>query len=231
VPEATAEQAPLIERDVAAIVHDLKSPLSAIALEATLLHEKLARNDRVTAGRSVERITRNVAFLDRLVLDLLDACSLETGHFRLRKERIELGQFLTEMIERLVRETDRERIYIDIPHPIEVTMDPHRIERVVANLLDNAIKYAKRSAPIVVRATSCMGRVCISVIDEGPGISDAELPFVFERHRRAESSAGRFGNGLGLYVSKRIVEAHGGQIAVESIANVGSRFSFELPAN
>jgi K+-sensing histidine kinase KdpD len=220
----------VLQRDIAAIAHDLKSPLSAIALEATLLGEKLDRNERCSGRRCVERITRNVAFLDRLVLDLLDASSLASGNFRLRREPTDLTPFLASVLDRVTLGSMRRRVHLDSAKRATVMLDPHRIERVIANLLDNAAKYSHDGSRVIVRATTYETFISVSVIDEGPGIGSTELPFIFDRFRRGES-ARVDGHGLGLYVSKRIVEAHGGQISVESIAGVGSRFFFDLPTN
>ncbi len=226
-----AEQEHLLEEDVAEIVHDLKSPLSAITLEAVLLEDKLLRGDRASGLNSISRINHNVAFLDRLVLDLLDVCSLATGHFQLYREPTELRTLLEQCIDRLVSNADRPRIELDATQSCTMQIDALRIERVVANLLDNALKYTPATSGIVVRLTTYRGGACVSVIDAGPGIAASELSHIFDRYRRGGTSRGRSGCGLGLYVCKKIVEAHGGQIGVESIRGVGSRFFFELPAS
>jgi signal transduction histidine kinase len=225
------EQERLLEEDVAEIVHDLKSPLSAITLEAVLLEDKLLRGDRASGLSSISRINHNVAFLDRLVLDLLDVCSLATGHFQLYREPTELRTLLEQCIDRLVSNVDRPRVELDASQSCTMLIDALRIERVVANLLDNALRYTPATSGIVIRLTTYRGGACISVIDAGPGIAASELTHIFDRYRRAGTSRGRSGCGLGLYVCKKIVEAHGGQIGVESIRGVGSRFFFELPAS
>lgn len=220
----------LIEDDVAEIVHDLKSPLSAITLEAILLEDKLVRGERVGGLHSIARINHNVAFLDRLILDLLDCCSLTTGEFQLYREPTELRTLLEHVIDRLVSAPNRPRVVLDAREPVTMLIDGLRIERVVANLLDNAFKYTPPSSDIVVRLSSYRGGAGISIIDSGPGIEPSELAHIFDRYRRADTARGRTGSGLGLYVCKKIVEAHGGQIGVESIRGAGSRFFFELPA-
>ncbi|HEY5928205.1 MAG TPA: HAMP domain-containing sensor histidine kinase [Kofleriaceae bacterium] len=217
----------LLETEVAEIVHDLKNPLSAITLEAVLLEDKLARGDRTSGSRSIARINHNVAFLDRLVLDLLDVCALATGHFQLYREPTDLRTLLADVCRRL----SPERAVLDASASVTLAVDPLRIERVVANLIDNALKYSSPAASIVVRLTGYGGGACVSVIDTGPGIAASELTYIFDRYRRAASAGRKSGCGLGLYVCKRIVEAHGGQIGVESIKGAGSRFFFELPAS
>lgn len=220
----------LLEDAVAEIVHDLKSPLSAISLETMLVEDRLARGDRSGSERSLARIANNVSFLDRIVLDLLDVCACAKGDMTLARERTDLRELIRNVIDRLAETSAHGRVFLDANESVIVMIDPHRIERVVANLLDNALKYTPSDAGVVVRLTPYGGGACVSVIDAGPGIDASDLPRIFRRNERGHTSRGRSGNGLGLYVSKRIIEAHGGQIGVESIRGVGSRFFFELPA-
>lgn len=220
----------LVEADVADIVHDLKNPLNAIALEAALLDDRIVRNDRHGGRLSLDRINRNVAYLDRLVLDLLDVCACAHGELRLTFETVDVSAVLTQLLDRMLGPADRLRVRLDARSPVMAVIDPLRIERVVANLVDNALKYSSPASQVVVRLTGYRGGVCVAVIDEGPGIVAEELPYVFERNHRGSSARGSRGCGIGLYVSKRIVEAHGGQLAAESLVGVGSRFFFELPA-
>ena len=220
----------LLEEDIADIVHDLKSPLSAIALETMLLDDKLSRGDRNGGMKSVDRINRNIVFLDRLVLDLLDVCALASGDLHLQRDRVELGALIERVIERLVVGADRTRVFLDAAHTVMLSIDTVRIERVVANLLDNALKYAPAGSGIVIRISAYAESACVSIIDAGPGLDDHDQKHVFDRYRRAVTSQGRNGSGLGLYVCKKIIEAHGGQIGVESVRGAGSRFFFELPA-
>lgn len=215
----------MLENEVAEIVHDLKNPLYAITLEAALLEDKLQRGDRATGLHSLRRIERNVAFLDRLVLDLLDVCALATGHFQLSREPTDLRALVAGVCHRVTGE----RVVLDASRPVRAMVDPLRVERVIANLIDNALKYTPASSGIVVRLTECSKRARVSVVDTGPGIAASELAYVFDRYRRAATSGRKSGYGLGLYVCKRIVEAHGGRICVESIQGVGSHFFFELP--
>jgi signal transduction histidine kinase len=112
-----------------------------------------------------------------------------------------------------------------------MAIDDLRIQRVVTNLLGNALKFAPRHTHVVVRLEACVdGGARISVIDAGPGMAAAETAYVFERYRRTKSASHFEGSGLGLFVAKQIVEAHGGMIGVDSVPGTGSRFYFELPA-
>jgi signal transduction histidine kinase len=223
------EEPRLIEDDVAEIVHDLKSPLTAITLEAILLEDKLQRGERQDGLHSVARIHHNIAFLDRLVLDLLDVCSLASGHLELHRSPTDVRELLERVIDRVVPAPHRAHVLLDAPVAIAIEIDELRIERVVSNLIDNALKYTPCTSDIVVRLTPTDDGACVSVIDAGPGITAAQREHIFDRYRRADTSRGRHGYGIGLYVCKKIIEAHGGRVGVESTRH-GSRFFFELPS-
>jgi len=227
-PVAPTDQG-LREDDVAQIVHDLKNPLSLIALETDLLDHKLEAGDHVDVKHTVARILQNVSFLDRMVQDLLDLCSLEAGHFVLRPAPTEMRTLLESVIERIVTGRDRARVFLEAWEPVTIEVDDLRIERVVANFLTNALKYAPASTGIVIRLDRTGNRTSVSVIDAGPGMTPVEMSTVFEKYKRLGSPRAAEGTGLGLFVSKQIVEAHGGVIGVDSVHGVGSRFFFELP--
>ena len=217
----------LVEDDVAEIVHDLRNPLGAIALEMMLLDERLVGGDREAASRSVRRIQHNVDYLDRLVSDLLDVCAIASGHFKLQRTKAKLRTLLEHVVERLPA-VARERVKLEAAFGPLLELDDVRIQRVVANLLDNALKYAPPASGIVVQLVTESYGACISVIDAGPGVAPADVPHLFERYRRVAGVQPR-GYGIGLYVCKKIVEAHGGTIGVDTIRGEGSRFFFVLP--
>jgi signal transduction histidine kinase len=218
----------LREDDVAQIVHDLRDPLATIALETYLLDRKLTTGDHSDVKSTVTRIIRNIEFLDRMVQDLLDSCSADEAHLQLQRNPAELRALLEQVVNRLVPTRDLGRVIVEAPYPITLSIDELRIQRVVANLIANALKYTPKHSRIIVRLE--VGAVArVSVIDAGPGLSAAEAERVFDKYRRGTTARGLEGCGLGLYASKRIVEAHGGRIGVESFPGVGSRFYFELP--
>jgi signal transduction histidine kinase len=193
-----------------------------------LLDDKFATgNAEVRAA--LARISRNVFYADRMVQDLLDCCAIASGHLELRRTPTELRGLLAQVVDRVVSTRDSGRVWIEASSPLTVSVDALRIERVVANLIANALKYAPRPSLIGVRLEVRDGCARVSVIDDGPGLTVAESEWVFERYRRTPSSAAHEGSGLGLYISKRIVEAHGGRIGVDSVEGAGSRFYFELP--
>jgi signal transduction histidine kinase len=208
------------------IVHDLKNPLSTIALELCLLEEQLAEPASVRAG--LARVQHNVAYLDRLVQDILDSCALHANRFQLQRRPIEVMALVERVLQHAVPSRDRARVYLDASERVLATIDELRIERVVANLVHNALKYSSPGTGIVVRIEV---DVCIrvAVIDAGAGLSATDAAHVFDKYWRSSTASCHEGNGLGLYVAKRIVEEHGGTMGVHSIPSVGSRFFFELP--
>jgi signal transduction histidine kinase len=225
----TGEHGRLVGDDVAQIAHDLRNPVASIALEACLLEERLAENDLSTAAATIERITKNVEFLDRLIQDMLDVCLLERGRLVLQRRPTEMRTLLERTVERVVANRDRGRVSIAASEPTLADVDDFRIERVVTNLLANALRYSPSSAAVVLRLDRREGWCVISITDTGPGMTASEAALVFDKYHRGTAPCGRDGYGLGLFVSKRIVEAHGGTIGVESVHGIGSRFFVELP--
>jgi two-component system, NtrC family, sensor histidine kinase KinB len=223
------DSAAVWEDRLAQIVHDLTSPLHTIALETHLLDHKITAGDSDEVRRAAVRISRNVFFLERLVRDLLDSWSTDDSRFEIRRMPIELRALLLQVVDRVVPTRDGGRVWVDASTPITLAVDELRLERVVANLIENALKYTPAPGMIGVRLQVTEQYARISVVDVGPGMTAAEAAYIFEKYRRAAAGAGREGSGLGLYVSKQIVEAHGGRIWVASVVGAGSSFYIELP--
>jgi len=218
--------------DIASITHDLKCPLATIALEVTVIQETLPSQSSNDVRRSLSRIERNIAFIDYMIHDLLDLASIDARRFEIRRSSVDLGELIIDVVDRVVTTRDRDRIFIDIPsraQALRVMADGSRIERVICNLIQNAIKYAPRTTPIAIRLEEVRGRALVSVTDAGPGIAPDEARNVFKKFNRARTAFSFEGSGLGLYISRKIVEAHGGKIGVESAIGKGSRFHFDLP--
>jgi signal transduction histidine kinase len=231
----TAELPPLTiahvlrEDDVVQIVHDLRDPIATIALETYLLDRKLANGDHLDVRSITARILRNVEYLDRIVQNLLDTCAAGEGHLELHRRPTELRALLEHVIDRAVSSRDYGRVVLEAAAPVTVMADDLRIGRVVANLIGNALKYPPPDSKIVVRLEAGSLAAQISVTDAGPGLSPEEAEHIFDKFRRGSNAQGRDGCGLGLYVSRVIVEAHGGRIAVDRSPIGGSRFHFYLP--
>lgn len=211
------------------ISHDLKNPLSIIMLESRLLAHKLAIHKLREEQHAVEVIAQSAAFIDRMVRELLEMSYLESEHVEIQAEATELGGFLRDVLERTVSTADRGRIHLDILDTVTAWVDATRLERVVVNFVQNALKYAAPESSIRVRLETVDNMAVVSVIDEGPGLTAQEAAFVFEKYRRTPAARKRDGLGLGLYISRKIVEAHGGRIGVDSISSQGSTFYFQVP--
>jgi len=215
-----------IDDDIAAVAHDVKTPLSIIMLETNVLEERLASVLTTPVHHGLERILLNAAYIDRLISDLLDLGCHDAGRLEMRAEVVDLAVLLERALERAVSTVDRQRVQLQIKQPATVACDPMRIERVVSNLVANALKHGGNDAPVLVRLEIQRRFARISVIDHGDGMTPDAAREMFARYRHGTHSAGY---GLGLYISRHIVEAHGGRIGVASAPGKGSRFYFDLP--
>jgi signal transduction histidine kinase len=222
---ATEPGAP--EDDVASLAHDLKNPLTVIMLETSQIEQRLAKQATPAILRGLERIAQNAAYVDRLVSDLLDVASADAGRLELRLERVDLARLITSAGERVVASPDRTRLRVEIRDVVFAWADEMRLERVIANLVANAFKYCPDGF-VTLRLEARGSCSCVSVIDSGPGLSADEARRVFERYRRG-TAGNTHGYGLGLYTSRKIIEAHRGRIGCVSKPGHGSRFYFELP--
>jgi signal transduction histidine kinase len=222
--------APASDDEVASLAHDLKNPLTIITLEAMQIEQRLGLKITPAVQRGLERIAQNASYIDRLISDLLDTSSADAGKLDLRLDRIDLSRLLRDAVGRAVPTADRARVRLEIRDVLYVQGDEIRLERVVSNLVHNAFKYGGDFGTVTVRLDARGAYACVSVIDSGPGLSAEEARVVFERYRRTKRAATQQGYGLGLYTSRRIIEAHKGRIGIASQPGRGSRFFFELPA-
>ena len=229
-----AEQRTRREREdiLRAVSHDLRNPLAVILGQAQLLRRTLERSGH--DGKEQASATAIIAAsqrMDAMIQDLVDAARAEAGQLSLRREAINLRPFALQLKERLAPILETERIEIQVPEGLPpVWADPARLERILINLWSNALKYSSPGTSVTVSARREDGWVITSVSDRGPGIPPDDLPRLFQRYFRAEAGRERReGVGLGLYITRRLVEAHGGRIWVESEVGKGSTFSFSLP--
>lgn len=217
------------EEYIHSISHDLRAPLTVIQGQAQVIQRNPDRVEVVQ--RSVDAILASTRRMNAMIRDLVDSARLEAGQFKLNRAPIDLCPFLVELKERLSTATQLERIRMELPERLpQVLADPNCIERVLTNLLLNALKYSTQDTEVVVRAEPREAEVTISVADRGVGIGPKDIPLVFERFYRSGGTVQLEGLGLGLYISKMLVEAHGGKIWVTSELGKGSTFSFTLPA-
>ncbi len=212
--------------------HELRTPVSAIAGAAeTLLSGALS--DTVTAQGFVEMIARHAERLARLTGDLLDLSRLESGAANLERESLDAAALARSVLE-LVRhraESGGVALAIEAPAVVEVSADRRRLEQVLVNLLDNAIKYTPSNGRVNVRVIRSGERGArVEVADTGHGIEPHQLERIFERFYRVDSGRSRDagGTGLGLALVKHLVQAHGGEVGAAS-SSAGSTFWFTVP--
>lgn len=223
----------LKEEFLSLISHDLRTPLTVIHLQAQMLRRLSKDGNSPRALQLAESILASADRLDSMIADLLEATRLETGQLELRKERVFVPQLVLSIVEQartlgtghLIR---FERIDAVQILPL-VEGDQERLERALMNIITNALKYSPSSSLVTVRVEGSDSGVTISVTDGGAGIAPEDLPYIFDRHYRARARKKSEGLGLGLYIAKMLVEAHGGQVWAESEKDKGSTFFVTLP--
>jgi len=165
-----------------------------------------------------------------MIRDLVDSARLESRQLEMHREPVDPLQLVSDVVEGLGTAEERARIQVECPEWVPpVLADPGRLERALENLITNALKYSPADRPVVVRIGSRDGDAIVSVADQGVGIPAEDIPHLFTRFYRAETGKKAEGLGLGLYIVRLIVEAHGGRVWVESKVGKGSTFSLTLP--
>lgn len=221
------------EEFLAIVSHDLRTPLSVIAVNAAMIAERVA-TDTPAADlvRAVERIQRSADQMGRMLSDLLDATRFEHGQFKLTPRMGDVVGVVKECAGAFdaIARAHGVSLHVDVPDArVRARFDRDRILQVLSNLVRNALQFTRSEGLITLRvipeATGCR----IDVSDSGSGIATDDLQRIFDRFHQAVN-ANRSGLGLGLYISRAIVEAHGGSIWAASEVGKGSTFSFTLPA-
>ncbi len=215
---------------ISIISHELKTPLALIKGYVSTLRRDDVRWDRSIVQDSLAIIEEESDRLDRLVENLLDASRLQAGGFPIKRSDVQLADVAKRTAERMQTQTSRHKIVVDFPEDFPVILaDETRIRQVLTNLISNAIKYSPEGE-ICISGQVRTEIVIICVSDEGPGIAPDDIPHVFDRFYRAtEAAKNTKGAGLGLFLTKAIVEAHGGSIWIDPEAGKGARFCFSLP--
>jgi two-component system sensor histidine kinase BaeS len=191
--------------------------------------QRLLRHAEEPGRRASTSIVAAAKRMDRMLRDLSDSARAEGGGLELVWQPVDLRPFVSDMLQTADGVIDAARVENAVPLALpQVRADPDRLDRILTNLVGNALKYS--SGQVVVAAASDEGGVRVTVADRGPGIDEDDLPRIFDRYYRGQRHEGE-GLGLGLFIVRKLVEAHGGRIWAESRQGVGSAFTFTLPAS
>jgi signal transduction histidine kinase len=234
---ADAEAAVRVRNDfLTAASHDLRTPLTAIYGRVQLIQMSLANGrtlDRTWLETHMSAIHGAIRRMVATVEEITDAAQLQMGHpLSLQLDLVDVGELVSTVASTMMDASGPGRsalVVLDVPTPAVVAGDRARLERVVQNIIGNAIKYSPKGAPIHVAVRDDDEAVVLTVRDSGVGIPADELPHVFTHFYRASTSIGIPGTGVGLAGSKTIVEQHGGQITLDSAVSKGTTVSVHLP--
>ena len=218
---------------ISVISHELKTPVALIKGYVGTLRRKDVSWDSKTVQDSLEVIEEEADHLAELIENLLDASRLEAGALAINATDLSLGALARRLAERFSTQTDAHRFVIEFPEDFPVILaDEQRIGQVVLNLISNAVKYSPEGGEIHITGETHPENVVVCVKDEGPGIAPNDIPHIFDRFYRADSAQKTTkGAGLGLYLTRAILEAHKGNIWADSDPGTGARICFSLPRN
>ena len=228
-----AQKAIRVRDDLLGVVsHDLRNPLGSIILQTASLLKKSepAALDEATRKR-LEGIRRSAERMTRLIEDLLDLVSIEAGHVSIECEQVAIAGVVREVVEAFELLATSKPLHLGVniaPDTPAVFADVARLQQILANLVSNAVKFTPAGGNVVICAEKQGDSVRFSVSDTGPGIPEEDLPHVFDRFWQARRTAG-LGTGLGLFISKSLVETQGGRLWVESLVGRGTTSYFTLP--
>ena len=239
VEELTAENATLKEqlarkeKFTAMIAHELRSPLTSVINYAHMIARPNTSHEKIVRATNI--ITSQAWRLTRLVSDLLDASRLSSGQFTLVCDNCDICGMVKEVVEQLRPVAPYHKFVVEVPdNSIIGKWDCGRLQQALGNLLDNATKYSDEGTTITVRAwltTHASKMAHISVHNQGVYISPEDIGQLFRPYARLQSAGTQRGSGLGLYITKSIIEAHSGQLRVDSSPDPdqGTTFMFDLP--
>jgi two-component system sensor histidine kinase ResE len=217
---------------IANVSHELRTPIAMLQGYSEAIIDDIAetKEEKQELAKIIHDESKRMG---RLVNDLLDLAKMEAGHIVLNKESIEMDEFIERVTNKFHGPAREKTVDINAftTGHIHAVMDPDRIEQVLTNLIDNALRHTPEGGTVDVRVRQEEQTISIQVIDSGVGIPPEDVPFVFERFYKADKARtrGKSGTGLGLAIAKNIVEAHGGEISVQSKEQFGTTFEFRLP--
>lgn len=214
--------------------HELRTPVTSIKGYTQLAKTLIRENDLSTSEEYLDIALDQIDRMSRLILELLDVSRIETGRLEIRREPISWCTFVRDVVHRHHTAVSDRRFHLNVPDTSKVVNgDRDRLEQVLGNLLENAVKYSPDGSDVFVSIEDRGDQLVTAVADRGIGIPTDELKQVFERfHRGRQVSSSNYGGlGLGLYITKQIIERHGGSIWVESQEGTGTTFYFSLPVS
>jgi signal transduction histidine kinase len=215
---------------LASLAHEMRTPLAAIKGYATALLNAPGEWDRTKVQEALQVIDQETSTMTTLISELLEAATIDGGRLTLQLEPVLLNRLLERLVADFARQTAIHRFEASFPPKWPaIPGDPHRLEQVFRNILDNAVKYSPHGGRITVKGTASPGEVVVSIADQGIGIAPADLNRLFEKFFRARRSLRVAGSGLGLPIAHAIVEQHGGRIWAESTLGQGTTLHVALP--
>jgi protein-histidine pros-kinase len=231
--KAEREVIQMREDFIANASHQLRTPITSLKGFLELLVKDLVPDPAVRT-EFIARAYEDTKRLGVLVNDLLDGFRCDSGFFQMTLENTDLCSLLQSSLEAVKGLAQSKNISLNLALPqksLKIKVDPHLLEQVLTNLLSNAIKFSEEDRPIILDAKLEEDHVTVRVVDQGPGISTEDQRKLFDKFFQGDTAAKRagVGSGLGIYIAKKIVEAHGGQIYVESEIGKGTTFSFTIP--
>ena len=215
---------------ISKIAHELRSPLTSVKGFSSTLVKRWDKFTDEQRFQFVETINADADRMGRIVSEVLDLARLETGRFELHATSVELKPLAEAAATHHATLPGGDRVEIEVPDGLRAWADPERIGHVLSNMIENAVKFSDEGAIVVSGRKTDDGMIEISVADRGVGIEPERLDHVFAGPAPVGQRATPSGTGLGLYLSKKLMEAHNGSIAVESEVDKGSRFTIRLPA-
>ncbi|MBT2693296.1 ATP-binding protein [Bacillus sp. ISL-55] len=220
---------------IANVSHELRTPISMMQGYSEAIVDDIAQTDE--EKKEMAKVIYDESLrMGRLVNELLDLARMEAGHILLNVESVEINPYVNRIIRKFHGLAKEKGIELSVQFDSEeqdFRFDPDRIEQVLTNLIDNAIRHVPDSASVVIGGRTDEKGLYFEVSDQGPGIPEEDLPFLFERFYKGDKSRTRgvSGTGLGLAIAKNIIDAHRGNISVKSKLGQGTTFSFFIPRN
>ncbi|MGH2711181.1 MAG: sensor histidine kinase, partial [Actinomycetota bacterium] len=215
------------------VSHELRTPLTAIEGIGVTLERHWGELDEKTHREFLGHLNANATSLHQIITTLLDFAKIEAGRLDLEVQDVNVHAWLESLLARLRSVTDSHQVSLEAPASVVVRGDPILLDRVVENLVSNAVKHTPHGTRVTLAASTDDGQATISVSDDGPGIPAGELPYLGERFFRGDAPINNqtHGTGLGLAFAREILRLHGSDLEVESEQGRGSRFSFRLPVS